>query len=252
MPVISTCPRCQKQVSIPAGIDSAALVRCPLCNAEYPLSEAIPPELIPVAAATVSESVPAADLAIESVAKVEDEFAAAVEEEVEEPAVFAEEEIEEHAGIEEEMGEHAAFAEEVGTKNTATSVAGLTLTATARRRRRPPKPWWQTPLEVISGGLAGCLFAYYGLVFWFGPEFKSIGLPQLPLPGVTWLTTPADELDAEGEKPDKAKPKNAGTPAAKRHTSSRKPNGLAPFNKTSDGLVRAPSGFVAPPGLGRI
>ena len=37
-----------------AGVDSTALVRCPLCNAEYALSEALalaPPELIPVALA---------------------------------------------------------------------------------------------------------------------------------------------------------------------------------------------------------
>jgi hypothetical protein len=40
-------------VAIPQGLDSTALVRCPLCGAEYPLNEAmelIPPELIPVAA----------------------------------------------------------------------------------------------------------------------------------------------------------------------------------------------------------
>ncbi len=51
---ISTCPRCQRQVSIPAGVDSAMTVRCPLCDAEYALSEALvlaPPELIPVASA---------------------------------------------------------------------------------------------------------------------------------------------------------------------------------------------------------
>ena len=49
--MISTCPRCEKQVSIPAGVDPTALVRCPLCVAEYALSEALdwgPPELIPV------------------------------------------------------------------------------------------------------------------------------------------------------------------------------------------------------------
>lgn len=56
MPSISTCPRCSRMVAIPSGLDAAALVRCPLCDAEYPLNEAIemelvPPDLIPVDAA---------------------------------------------------------------------------------------------------------------------------------------------------------------------------------------------------------
>ena len=65
MPAISTCPKCQRQVSIPAGVDSAAAVRCPLCEAEYPLSEALvlaPPELIPVVAVARQESAPASDI----------------------------------------------------------------------------------------------------------------------------------------------------------------------------------------------
>jgi len=41
MPAISTCPRCQQQVSIPQQVESAAQVRCPLCHAEYPLSESL-------------------------------------------------------------------------------------------------------------------------------------------------------------------------------------------------------------------
>lgn len=59
MSTISSCPRCQRQVSIPAGVDSQAEVRCPLCDAEYPLSEALaltPPELIPVLSAVRQES----------------------------------------------------------------------------------------------------------------------------------------------------------------------------------------------------
>ena len=51
MPTISTCPHCSRLVTIPKDLEVAALVRCPLCSAEYPLNEAlqlIPPELIPV------------------------------------------------------------------------------------------------------------------------------------------------------------------------------------------------------------
>ena len=78
MPVISACPKCQKPVCIPARVGSEALVRCPLCEAEYPLSEALPPELIPVAAAVsagagpaaATESSWAADIVVESLAAV--------------------------------------------------------------------------------------------------------------------------------------------------------------------------------------
>jgi hypothetical protein len=52
MSTISTCPRCSRMIAIPQGLDSTALVRCPLCGAEYPLYKATdlaPPELIPVA-----------------------------------------------------------------------------------------------------------------------------------------------------------------------------------------------------------
>ena len=61
MPAISTCPKCQRQVSIPAGVEAAAAVRCPLCEAEYPLGESLamaPPELIPVVAVASQESAP--------------------------------------------------------------------------------------------------------------------------------------------------------------------------------------------------
>jgi hypothetical protein len=52
MSTISCCPRCRRMVTIPDIYDTSAVVRCPLCNSEYSLHEAIdaaPPELIPVA-----------------------------------------------------------------------------------------------------------------------------------------------------------------------------------------------------------
>ena len=45
----SACPKCQKQVAIPDGAEPESRVRCPLCDAEYALSEALalaPPALI--------------------------------------------------------------------------------------------------------------------------------------------------------------------------------------------------------------
>ena len=53
MSVTSSCPRCQKQVTIPDGLGAASVMRCPLCEAEYELREAtVPPMLIVVAAKT--------------------------------------------------------------------------------------------------------------------------------------------------------------------------------------------------------
>ena len=48
---LSTCPRCARMVLLPENAEAAAVVRCPLCHAEYPLGEAlalVPPALIVV------------------------------------------------------------------------------------------------------------------------------------------------------------------------------------------------------------
>jgi len=55
MSSISTCPHCGQQVLISGELDPEALVRCPICEAEFPLVQALvnaveaPPELVPVA-----------------------------------------------------------------------------------------------------------------------------------------------------------------------------------------------------------
>lgn len=159
--MISTCPRCQKQVSIPSGVDLAMLVRCPLCNAEYALSEAlVPPELIPV---------------VSHVDQIVIETTAATEQ-GSEPHNFAEE-------------------------NEAAAVVGqFPVMSASRRPRRKPKSALQTLIEIVTGGLAGCIVAYYALAFYYGPEFRNTGLPQLPLPGISWLTSPRT-ADGSPEKP---------------------------------------------------
>ena len=56
MSFTSSCPRCQKQVTVPNEAAAEAIVRCPLCSAEYPLSESlalVPPALIIVSGAAV-------------------------------------------------------------------------------------------------------------------------------------------------------------------------------------------------------
>ena len=54
MPLTSKCPKCEQQVIVPDGLDAEALVRCPLCLAEYLVGDALskaPPMLIVVSPA---------------------------------------------------------------------------------------------------------------------------------------------------------------------------------------------------------
>ena len=167
MLAISTCPRCQHHVSLSAEMDRTARVRCPFCEAEYPLDEAIPPELIPVD-----------NTSAEPFASVEDEDI------VIEPS--AEE-----------------YVQDREPENEAAAVVGQVPLGIATMRKRPTKAWWRAPLGYVTGGLSGCLVAYYALAFVFGPELKNKGFPILPyLPGITWMTTPPEKEDGVGEKPD--------------------------------------------------
>jgi hypothetical protein len=161
MPVISSCPRCQRQVSIPAGVDSAAVVRCPLCDAEYALSEALvlaPPELIPVAAAAASEI--EVDLPLEV--------------------------------------------------NEAAAVAQRMPIAVGSRLRRRQTSWLGRTVGLVVGGLAGCVFALYILAIFLGPEYHKRGFPErihigdlvdVPMPLMTWLTTPAVKKEKATQNP---------------------------------------------------
>ena len=72
MSLTSQCPKCEKQVMVPEGVAADAVVRCPLCQEEYPVGDALaklPPTLIvvsapepPVAVAAPSEAVPPAEM----------------------------------------------------------------------------------------------------------------------------------------------------------------------------------------------
>ena len=166
MSTISTCPSCRKQVTIPAGVDTAAEVRCPLCDAKYALGTALamaPPELIPV--------VPAAAVGSASAA------------------------------------EHTAPPPDVDEENEAASVAAR-LPATsvvAGLRARRSKSAVRTIMEVVLGGLAGCLVAYYTLALWFRSDFDKY-LPKLPLPFISRLTEPPAGDGHATQRPPLEKP----------------------------------------------
>jgi hypothetical protein len=146
-----------------------------LCNAEYALGEALtppPPELIPV---VMPDAQPSAALTGEATA--------------EPPPPH-----EESQGDSEGENEAAAAAIAFPAKPVA-----------ARRRRKPKSPL-QTLLEVVAGGLAGCLVAYYGLALFYGPALRDKGLPILPLPGIESITAPRPAPGDANEKPPQKKP----------------------------------------------
>jgi hypothetical protein len=186
--VISTCPRCQKPVSIPTGVDPTTLVRCPLCEAEYALGEALaetPPELIPVALRIADQATTGGH---------------------------------EHAAA---MGFGDA-SHELAAENEAVAAARecAARPTTGKRRRRKERSPLRTLIDVVSGGLAGCLLAYYGLAFWFGPEFRNLGFPVLPLPGIVQITAPKDAGPAPAKPPEKKPADKSPQAAAERGPTS--------------------------------
>lgn len=165
-----------------------------MCNAEYALSEALalaPPELIPVALPVAERPAAVAGVATAETAQpvVTDGTMGVEREPQQEPDSEAE-------------NEAAAVAERFPAMPV------------AARRRRKPKSALQTVIEVIAGGVAGCLVAYYGLAFYYGPEFCAKGLPQLPLPGIAQITVPRAPAEDAKDKPADKKPANIKAKAA--------------------------------------
>lgn len=142
--MISICPKCRKQVTIPRRLDGDSLVRCPLCEDEYQLSESLdlaPPELIVVSPVASEE-------------------------------------------------------EEYDDRDVAVIISDSfpTISASDQLRPRNQKSGARLFIEVIAGGLAGCMVAYYALAFYYGPQFQRVGLPELPLPYISQIISPsADE-----------------------------------------------------------
>ena len=82
-------------------------------------------------------------------------------------------------------------------------------------RRRKPKSALQTLIEVVAGGLAGCLVAYYGLAFYYGPEFRRQRFAATPVAGHRVDHGPA-------AAPDDAKAEAAGEKTGQRQAQGRR------------------------------
>jgi len=185
MSIISNCPRCERPVRVPDELDPAAEVRCPLCQAEYPLSEAmaeVPPALIPVGqplagapepeSAEAEAGIPSGEGPVLDVWQTADAVP-----QIDTGAVADGPAIETSPAIDtgEEPVEREAFAGFAeGGSDAAASTAGP-ITARPRTKRKQKSAMRQI-LEVVLGGAAGLLIAVY-IGSWCG-----LGIPKLPLP----------------------------------------------------------------------
>jgi len=218
MAIISECPKCEGVVTIPDGVDPDATVRCPLCEAEYPLSEALaaaPPALIPVeipAAGGRGEAPETAAAAVEQAPDLD------VWKKVDEvPEFDLEGSAAPGGGVESFTGfdvqpaaEQAESAVEPAIEPAAEPAAAPAAKPRPRRKRKSKSAMRQM-IEAVVGGFAGLLIGYY-LLCWFGGS--RVDLPKLPLPFLPHtMKKPADadqpaaaKPDAGSQKPAAAKP----------------------------------------------
>jgi hypothetical protein len=273
MLAISTCPRCQKSVSIPNGIDSDAVVRCPLCNAEYRLGEAIPPVLVPVLVPKAENSAPAAEATDdgfitiplepgdELVESTETEDQLTIEPSSTEELSSENAEAETYGLAERPVDQTGEDSEKEEEESEAVAMIGR-VSKTAARPRRRQKSGLQKLIEVVTSGLAGLLMGYYALAFFYGPGLKSMGFPILTyLPGIERLTTPPEKSNGSGEnvkspadasKPKpangNASPKTSDLPKEPPKTSPEPPAQQASVEKPADQPPpnKAPSETMAP------
>jgi hypothetical protein len=205
MAAISTCPKCGRQVAIPAGLDFAAVVRCPICNAEYALYDAIataPPPLIPVGPSAKGESPFSSPPADErSLAEMwamtdRDRGVAAPEGRQKKSEATRRTKTESEDADEYPLEtDHVAAEPEPEADAEPFSVDPVT-----PRRLPPQKSGSRTVLGIAISGIFGILAAYYLLAWWLGPRFNELYLPYLPLPGIEQLT--ADQATPNFQKPN--------------------------------------------------
>jgi hypothetical protein len=167
-------------VSIPSGIEPAAAVRCPLCDGEYALDEAlalVPPELIPVSAGPSTAESPT-DEGIDQAADADepasepraDDAADAEQTDIPQPV------------------EGAELADPHEGANEATAAAGgaPAMPSAALKRRSRSTSGLRRLVETLIGALVGFVIAYYGWALWLGQQrfqeevIQRFGLPRLP------------------------------------------------------------------------
>jgi hypothetical protein len=184
MATISTCPGCSRLVTLPEDLAPSAAVRCPLCRAEYPLSEAlasVPPLLIPVAdQATESTSSPETASPLPGTAGDFLEHPAQGQEERDESPCEAGHQVEvDHEPLRSpwDLSPLSSAGQSGGDEAVALDAALLAPAFQAKRgRKRKPKSILRRMTEVELAGILGLLITYYALWWILG---EACGLPRL-------------------------------------------------------------------------
>jgi len=256
MSLISSCPKCQKHVTIPEGAAADALVRCPLCHVEFDLGEAlalIPPALIVVIAKSTNEAgetvlAPPAD-EVGLFAFADEHELAAEHESLRQPVEFFEDNGEEIATADEEedaavfgaitgklpSAEEGAAAKRLPPKLPGVAAsdevdeAGEPVKKKKRRRPRQPHPV-RVGIGMMMSGLLAVVVGYYGLNFFGGEQYDiwPIYLPGVPhtykhWPGKTPMAqnkAGAAKTQATGNTPTPPKAPAASPPAIPRGTAA--------------------------------
>lgn len=232
MLIISTCPECRQQVTIPDSVDADAAVRCPICSAEYPLSEAmatVPPALIPIEAGPTEDLVAEAEAPLEAeddLVLESDTVGAELEAEVgqpagEEPGLDIWQKVSETPQIDTGLAEEApvavdaeafaGFGEEDESEGEEQPVGARP--TVPRRKKKKQKSVVKEILGALVGGFFGLVVGYYLLNYFGGPRFDFM---EFYLPGVPHTyqyraaadqgkAEEAEEPDAEPEKPTAVK-----------------------------------------------
>jgi len=246
MSIISKCPKCHALVTIPAGLDPDAEVRCPLCVVVYPLREAlaeVPPALIPVDTGAItgprggSDALAKSDLVAEPYHVAELPSAskgAATTTELspaEAPTTDAWQEVDAASEVDTRMADEASPAIDTGqTPVDSDALARFSIEesqqyqpfagdASMRARRKKEKGALRFLVEVFLGGVVGLTIGYYVLCWVLGPRH---GLPELPLP----LLPHTMHWFKDAEKPDDATGQpSAGEPDMPRRQPQTQPPG---------------------------
>ncbi|NQT38554.1 MAG: hypothetical protein HQ581_13745 [Planctomycetes bacterium] len=213
MAKISKCPKCEEAVLIPDHADAdlsdeSLLVQCPLCEAEFPVTEAAeeatdaPPSLVFVNLPVPEEP---------------------AEDEQEGPSINIWERVDEAPSLDlggdapddAADGDAAAFtvSDDEDEEETAASSGGPQRSR-PRKKKKKKKGALRMMVEVVFGGVLGLLGALYILNFFWPHKAKDITVPLPGIPhtykhaetlGWDWWPWPApegegdDEAGSEGE-----------------------------------------------------
>lgn len=191
MSVVSRCPKCGQYVTLPPEVSPNATVRCPCCDAEFPLGEAapaMPPALVPVEAAdeegpdlVVDAPMPALNGTEAAGLTVESENAAPADSD--EPGTFDIQISEADRKKKRRPGPTAVYPDAIDIPAVGQNDMHSAAAIAARLRQNARRDNLSGELvKVVLGGVLGLAVAYYALNYFGGPRFDKlpIYLPGCP------------------------------------------------------------------------